>query len=109
MEPSTIAIHAGLAEGVTGAPVLSPLVLATSFHSHPDAIGFSATNRTERAPQFYARWGNPTAAALEERLANARPVRDWAFFTFPPDRAGEPRCSLYASCDGSGCTGLLVR
>lgn len=69
MEPSTIAIHAGLAEGATGEPVLSPLVLATSFHSHPDAIGFSATDRTEEAPHFYARWGNPTAAALEERLA----------------------------------------
>jgi cystathionine gamma-synthase/methionine-gamma-lyase len=69
VEPSTIAIHAGLAEGATGEPVLSPLVLATSFHSHPDAIGFSATDRTEEAPHFYARWGNPTAAVLEERLA----------------------------------------
>ena len=69
MEPSTIAIHAGLAEGVTGEAVLSPLVLATSFHSHPDAIGFSATDRTDEAPHFYGRWGNPTAAALEERLA----------------------------------------
>jgi len=69
MKPSTLAIHAGSAAAVPGEPVLSPLVPATSFHSHPDAIGFSANDLTSAAPHFYARWSNPTADLLEARLA----------------------------------------
>lgn len=45
------------------------IVTATSFHTHPDLIGFSANDLTEDAPHFYTRWSNPTVAALEERLA----------------------------------------
>jgi len=49
--------------------VLSPLVPATSFHTHPDAVGFSANDLTEQTPYFYTRWSNPTAEALERREA----------------------------------------
>jgi cystathionine gamma-synthase len=45
------------------------IVTATSFHTHPDLIGFSANGLTQDAPHFYTRWSNPTVAALEEKLA----------------------------------------
>lgn len=45
------------------------IVTATSFHTHPDLIGFSANDLTQDAPHFYTRWSNPTVAALEEKLA----------------------------------------
>ncbi len=69
MDVSTKAIHAGAAAAVTGEAVLSPLVPATSFHAHPDAVGFSAADLTTAAPHFYARWSNPTTELLENRLA----------------------------------------
>lgn len=51
------------------APVTPDIVLATSFHTHPDLIGFSANDLTHEAPHFYTRWSNPTVAALEAKLA----------------------------------------
>ena len=69
MKVATTAIHAGLAAPRPGEPVLSPLVPATSFYADPDAIGFSADDLGDEAPHFYSRWSNPTAAALETRLA----------------------------------------
>ena len=45
------------------------IVTSTSFHTHPDAIGFSANDLSQDAPHFYTRWSNPTVAALEEKLA----------------------------------------
>lgn len=65
----TQAIHAGTAGKATGEPVLNTLSLATSFYSHPDAVGFSANDLTDKAPHFYTRWSNPTTDLLEERLA----------------------------------------
>jgi len=53
-----------------GTNAVSPeLVLSTSFHTHPDLVGFSANDLTQDAPYFYTRWSNPTVAALEEKLA----------------------------------------
>ncbi len=69
MKIETQSIHAGLPEARSGEPVLSPLVPASSFYAHPDDIGFSANDLNDKAPHFYTRWSNPTAAALEERLA----------------------------------------
>lgn len=37
---------------------------ATSFYADPDAVGFSANSLDEEAPHFYARWSNPSCAAL---------------------------------------------
>ena len=69
MKIETQSIHAGLPVARSGEPVLSPLVPASSFYAHPDDIGFSANDLDDKAPHFYTRWSNPTAAALEERLA----------------------------------------
>ncbi|MFC4166395.1 trans-sulfuration enzyme family protein [Teichococcus aestuarii] len=69
MRPATQAIHAAAPAREIGAPVTPPLVAATSFHTGPDAIGFSANDLGAAAPMFYTRWGNPTVALLEQRLA----------------------------------------
>ncbi|WP_370674054.1 PLP-dependent aspartate aminotransferase family protein [Pleomorphomonas sp. PLEO] len=69
MKIETQSIHAGLPAARSGEPVLSPLVPASSFYAHPDDIGFSANDLSDKAPHFYTRWSNPTAQALEARLA----------------------------------------
>jgi hypothetical protein len=40
---ATTAIHGGEEERVTGNAMAQPPVLSTSYYTHPDAIGFSAT------------------------------------------------------------------
>jgi cystathionine gamma-synthase/methionine-gamma-lyase len=69
LKPATLALHAGQPTPVLGQPVSPPLIAATSFYSLPDAVGFSATDLTDAAPPIYTRWGNPTLALLEQRLA----------------------------------------
>lgn len=69
MKIETQSIHAGLPAARSGEPVLSPLVPASSFYAHPDDTGFSANDLGDGAPHFYTRWSNPTAQALEARLA----------------------------------------
>jgi cystathionine gamma-synthase/methionine-gamma-lyase len=66
---ATLTLHAGAGHREIGAPVSSPPVLATSFFTHPDAVGFSANDLNEAAPHFYTRWSNPTLELLETRLA----------------------------------------
>ncbi len=66
---ATTAIHGGEGERETGAAMAQPPVLSTSYYTHPDAIGFSATDLKADAPHFYTRWSNPTLALLEARLA----------------------------------------
>ena len=66
---ATTAIHGAEGERATGAPTSKPPVLSTSFFTHPDAVGFSATDLTADAPHFYTRWSNPTLDQLERRLA----------------------------------------
>ncbi|MDO5623590.1 MAG: PLP-dependent aspartate aminotransferase family protein [Pseudomonadota bacterium] len=65
---NTTAIHGGFAHGSVGQPVSPPIVAATSFHTHPDAVGFSATEMNDATPPFYTRWSNPTVTVLEDRL-----------------------------------------
>ncbi|WP_211222811.1 trans-sulfuration enzyme family protein [Paludibacterium yongneupense] len=65
----TRAIHAGASHSAVGDPVLNILSPATSFYSHPDAVGFSANDLGDQAPYFYTRWSNPTTDLLAERLA----------------------------------------
>ncbi|MFC3127575.1 trans-sulfuration enzyme family protein [Pseudoroseomonas globiformis] len=69
MRPATQSIHAAAPERRPGAPLTPSVVAATSFHTDPDAIGFSAADLEGEAPPFYTRWGNPTVALLEQRLA----------------------------------------
>ena len=66
---ATLALHAGAGHREVGAPASSPPVTATSFFTHPDAVGFSANDLNEAAPHFYTRWSNPTLELLETRLA----------------------------------------
>jgi cystathionine gamma-synthase len=66
---ATLALHAGAGRRDVGTPASSPLALATSFFTHPDAVGFSANDLSEAAPHFYTRWSNPTLELLETRLA----------------------------------------
>lgn len=66
---ATLALHAGESERGTGVPVTGSPVLSTSFHTDPNAVGFSANDLQENAPHFYSRWSNPTLERLETRLA----------------------------------------
>jgi cystathionine gamma-synthase/methionine-gamma-lyase len=69
MTAATLCLHAGETERRIGAPLPPPPVPATSFFSHPDAMGFSANDLAGDAPHFYTRWSNPTLQLLETRLA----------------------------------------
>lgn len=64
----TRAVHAGeVPDPVTGAS--SPnLVMSSTFVTDPD-ISFSAEDFGESTPFVYTRWGNPTVAQLESKLA----------------------------------------
>jgi cystathionine gamma-synthase/methionine-gamma-lyase len=66
---ATLALHAGAGPRDIGAPASAPPVLATSYFTHPDAVGFSANDLNEASPHFYTRWSNPTLDLLEARLA----------------------------------------
>ena len=66
---ATLALHAGAGPREVGGPASSPPVMATSFFTHPDAVGFSANDLSDVAPHFYTRWSNPTLELLETRLA----------------------------------------
>ncbi len=68
-KPETLAIHGGDGPRVIGQPVGAAPVLATTYFTHPDAAGFSASDLTADAPHFYSRWSNPTLDLLEQRLA----------------------------------------
>jgi cystathionine gamma-synthase len=69
LDDATIAIHGGEGTRELGKPVATPITTATSFFTHPDAVGFSASNLRADAPHFYSRWSNPTLELLEKRLA----------------------------------------
>jgi cystathionine beta-lyase/cystathionine gamma-synthase len=66
---ATLTLHAGAGPREVGLPASSPPVMATSFFTRPDAVGFSANDLNEAAPHFYTRWSNPTLELLETRLA----------------------------------------
>jgi len=66
---ATIGLHGGDGPRVLGQPVAPGPVLSTTFFTHPDAVGFSASDLKADAPHFYTRWSNPTLDLLEARLA----------------------------------------
>jgi cystathionine gamma-synthase len=68
IHPETLALHFGSPTPTIGAPLSPPLISATSFHTAPGAVGFSATDMSDTTPYFYTRWDNPTVALLEARL-----------------------------------------
>lgn len=66
---ATRAIHGGEGRREVGEAVAKPPILSTSYFTHPDASGFSASDLAEGAAHFYSRWSNPTLDVLERRLA----------------------------------------
>jgi methionine-gamma-lyase len=64
----TAAVHAGTpANPLTGASA-PDIVMSTTFVIDP-GIAFSADEMTDDTPFVYTRWGNPTIAQLERKLA----------------------------------------
>ncbi len=65
---ATQAIHAGEALDPTTGAATANLVMSTSFVAE-QPFGFSVNAFEGELPYFYSRWGNPTVAALEQKLA----------------------------------------
>ncbi len=75
----TAAVHAGQPPNpVTGASA-PDVVMSTTFIIDP-AISFSADDMTEETPFVYTRWGNPTVAQLERKLAVLEGAEDCVAF-----------------------------
>ena len=66
--PRTTAVHAGEApDPVTRAS--APNIVMSSTYLMDAPAGFSAHNLEDESPYIYSRWGNPTTAQLEAKLA----------------------------------------
>jgi methionine-gamma-lyase len=75
----TAAVHAGHPPNpVTGASA-PDIVMSTTFIIDP-AVSFSADAMTEETPFVYTRWGNPTVAQLEQKLAVLEGAQDCVGF-----------------------------
>jgi len=66
---ATRAIHAGEAPDPTTGASAPNIVMSTTFVTEADA-SFSAEDFGENTPFIYTRWGNPTIAQLERKLAS---------------------------------------
>lgn len=65
---NTLAVHAGESpDPATGASA-PDIVMSTTFIAEPDAT-FSVEGFDEETPYIYTRWGNPTVAQLERKVA----------------------------------------
>lgn len=64
----TLAIHAGEAPDPTTGALVPPLQLASTFHLGTAENG-AAIFAGEKEGFVYSRWGNPTVAMLQERVA----------------------------------------
>jgi cystathionine beta-lyase/cystathionine gamma-synthase len=71
----TTAVHAGEAPDPSTLASAPPLHMSSTFVSE-EAAGFSAHDLTEDSPWLYARWGNPTVAMLERKIAALEGVED---------------------------------
>ncbi len=75
----TAAVHAGHPPNpVTGASA-PDVVMSTTFIIDP-GISFSADEITDETPFVYTRWGNPTVAQLEDKLAVLEGAEDCVAF-----------------------------
>ena len=64
----TTAIHAGEGPDLATGASAPPIHMSSTFVSD-SAGGFSAHDMTPDSPYAYARWGNPTVAMLEAKIA----------------------------------------
>ncbi len=75
----TAAVHAGTpANALTGASA-PDIVMSTMFVIDP-SVAFSADEMNEETPFVYTRWGNPTNAQLERKLAVLEGAEDCVVF-----------------------------
>lgn len=71
----TTAIHAGeTPDPTTGAS--APAIHMSSTFISEEAAGFSAHDLNDQSPFLYGRWGSPTVAMLEKKLAALEGVED---------------------------------
>lgn len=66
--PQTRAIHAGESPGMQNKASAPDICMSSTFIVD-QPISFSANNLTPETPMIYTRWGNPTIAQLETKLA----------------------------------------
>ena len=66
---STRAIHAGESRHQGKGPSAPDIVMSSTFVVDEE-VSFSANNLDDDAPFIYTRWGNPTIAQLESKLAS---------------------------------------
>ena len=64
----TLAIHAGVDHDQGNRPSAPDIVMSSTFVVD-EQVSFSANNLDEDTPWLYTRWGNPTTAELEAKLA----------------------------------------
>ncbi len=64
----TLAVHAGEEPDTATGASAPNIVMSTTFIAAPDA-SFSVEGLDEETPFIYTRWGNPTVAQLERKLA----------------------------------------
>lgn len=65
----TQAIHAGEMQGSDSNVPVPNITMSTTFLVDPD-VSFSAEDLDENSPFIYSRWGNPTTAVLERKVAS---------------------------------------
>ncbi len=64
----TLAVHAGECPDPASGASAPNIVMSTTFIAEPDAT-FSVEGMNDDTPFIYTRWGNPTVAQLERKLA----------------------------------------
>ncbi|MCB0042761.1 MAG: PLP-dependent transferase, partial [Caldilinea sp.] len=85
--PSTLAVHGGEPRVRPGRSITEPLVLASTYPFEDTAELHAFMQGELERPEEYGRYGNPTVAAVEAKLAALE--------------AGEP-------CDRSRCSAVLM-
>ena len=76
----TRAIHGGELPHAPGRAVVPPLHMANSYMTPAD-LSFSAEDLTPESPFIYTRWGNPTVAMLEDRVASLEGAEEGLCFS----------------------------
>ena len=79
MGVQTAAVHAGTPPNQLTGAAAPDIVMSTTFVIDP-SIAFSADEMNDETPFVYTRWGNPTVAQLERKLAVLEAAEDCVAF-----------------------------
>ena len=79
MNVKTAAVHAGTPPNALTGAAAPDIVMSTTFVIDP-SIAFSADEMNDETPFVYTRWGNPTVAQLERKLAVLEGAEDCVAF-----------------------------